>query len=89
MSALRKESPTTQFYDDIQFAFKHFNKILFDNSLPEVMLTLQRQKQVMGYFSPERWRNAEGGKCHEIAINPSYIARSSVIEYMQTFISVI
>jgi hypothetical protein len=53
------------------------------------MLTFQRQKQVIGYFSLERWGNAEGGKCHEIAINPSYIARSSVIEYMQTFISVI
>jgi hypothetical protein len=78
-----------QFYDDIQFSFKHLYKILFDDSLAAVMLTFQRQKQVIGYFSPERWGNAEGGKCHEIAINPSYIARSSVIEYMQTFISVI
>ncbi len=86
MSSTRKESPTTQFYDGIQFAFKYFNKILFDDSLPEVMLTLQRQKQVMGYFSPERWGSADGDKCHEIAINPSYIARSSVIEYMQTLV---
>jgi hypothetical protein len=44
MNAFIKESPTTQFYDDIQFSFKHLYKILFDDSLAAVMLTFVKDK---------------------------------------------
>lgn len=79
-------SPTTQFYNEMQATFKYFNNLLFDGKLPDVMFTLQRNNQVMGYFSSDRWASKNGNKCHEIAINPSYVARSSVIEFMQTLV---
>jgi len=78
--------PTTELYASLQIAFDHFNESLFDNELEKVIFTVQRQKGVMGYFAPERWGNLEGRKCHEIAINPSYIANARLIEVMQTLV---
>jgi predicted SprT family Zn-dependent metalloprotease len=41
---------------------------------------------MFGYFSPDRWASKEGKKCHEIAINPEYVARVTLIELMQTLV---
>ena len=78
--------PTTELYDSLQIAFEHFNCALFHSKLEKVIFTVQRQKGVMGYFAPDRWGNIKGRKCHEIAINPSYIANSRLIEVMQTLV---
>lgn len=78
--------PTSELYDSLQKAFDHFNSDLFNDVLPTVIFTVQRKKGVMGYFAPDRWGNLGGKKCHEIAINPSYIANSRLIEVMQTLV---
>ena len=78
--------PTTELYESLLFVYEHFNDALFDNELPTIMFTVQRKKGVMGYFAPERWGDVNGKKCHEIAINPSYLARSRFIEVMQTLV---
>jgi len=78
--------PTTELYASIQKSYDHFNQALFDGSLPKVIFTTQRKKNVMGYFSRERWVSIEGQRCHEIAINPSYVASSSLIELLQTLV---
>jgi len=78
--------PTSELYDSLRIAFEHFNCSLFDSKLEKVIFTVQRQKGVMGYFAPDRWGNIKGKKCHEIAINPSYIANSRLIEVMQTLV---
>jgi hypothetical protein len=78
--------PTSELYDSLQKAFDHFNRELFHEKLPSIIFTVQRKKGVMGYFAPDRWGNLSGKKCHEIAINPSYIANSRLIEVMQTLV---
>jgi predicted SprT family Zn-dependent metalloprotease len=78
--------PTSETYQSLEIAFDHFNRALFDNELPRVVFTVQRKKGVMGYFAPERWGNIDGERCHEISINPSYIANSRLIEVMQTLV---
>lgn len=78
--------PTSELYESLQKAYEHFNKKLFNSKLVKVIFTVQRQKGVMGYFAPERWGNLKGVKCHEIAINPSYIANARLIEVMQTLV---
>lgn len=78
--------PTAEMYESLQLAFDHFNRTLFDEQLPKVILTVQRKKGVMGYFAPDRWGNLGGKQCHEIAINPSYIANCRLIEVMQTLV---
>lgn len=79
-------TPTEELYASMQIAFDHFNAELFDGKLPKVLFTTQRQHGMMGYFSAERWTSADGKKCHEIAINPLYVGRATLIELMQTLV---
>ena len=79
-------NPTSEFYNFLQQAFNHFNEQLFAKKLPDCMLTTQRQKSVMGYFSSNRWKNPNGQIAHEIALNPSYFANHKLIEVLQTLV---
>jgi predicted SprT family Zn-dependent metalloprotease len=52
-------------------AFEWFNSTLFDNQLPDVMITMQRSKRSRGYFSGERFGHRRGTEIiDEIALNP-------------------
>lgn len=79
-------TPTTALYSALQQAYEHFNHTLFDQQLPEVLFTTQRNHGVMGYFAPDRWGASNGHRCHEIAINPMYVGKASIIELMQTLV---
>ena len=78
--------PTEEFYSLLNQAFDHFNDELFDRNLPSCLLTVQRESNTLGYFSPDRWGNREGLKAHEIAMNPAYFASHSLIEVLQTLV---
>ncbi len=80
------KNPTSELYQSIEILYDYFNQSLFHNELPNVLFTTQRQNGMFGYFSADRWTNTEGGKCHEIAINPLYVAKSTLIELMQTLV---
>lgn len=79
-------SPTESLYKSLEAAYDHFNTELFNGKLPEVIFTVQRQNGLLGYFAPERWASTKGTKCHEIAINPSHIGSSRVVEVLQTLV---
>ncbi len=79
-------NPTAEFYELLNQAYQHFNNRLFEDQLPWCMLTLQRSRNTMGYFSPERWVDGKGYKAHEIALNPAYFARHRVIDVLQTLV---
>jgi len=80
-------SPTEDFYLSLQSAFDHFNRELFDDELPNVMLTTQRKQKYMGYFSPNRWASSDSNQyCHELAINPAFIGNSSLLSTLQTLV---
>ncbi len=79
-------TPTKQLYGAMEAAYNHFNECLFGGELPSVLFTTQRKKNVMGYFAFERWVSVEGVRCHEIAINPAYVGRSTLIELLQTLV---
>lgn len=76
--------PSHALYQALQTAYEHFNRELFEDALPEVIFTVQRQNDVLGYFAPERWVSPEGERCHEIAINPAHMGQSRVIDVLQT-----
>jgi predicted SprT family Zn-dependent metalloprotease len=78
--------PTNELYEPLIKAYRYFNSALFDDELPNVIFTLQRKKDVMGFFAAQRWGNTKGETCGEIAINPSYFANSRMIEVMQTLV---
>lgn len=53
-------------------AYDYFNDTLFNSCLPPCLITLQRKKNALGYFSPRRFhsRNHRGHRTDEIALNP-------------------
>ena len=64
-------------YRAFQQAYDFLNKELFSNSLPPVLVTLQRHAKAYGYFSPERFigRSAKE-QAHELAMNPDHFGRT-------------
>lgn len=76
--------PTQETYDEWQLAYGWFNQSLFNGQLPDCLITLQREKHTMGYFSRERFANRAGEKTDEIALNPAYFAVGGMREALQT-----
>jgi hypothetical protein len=68
---MKKTVITLQEYQGFQKAYDFFNRELFANSLPQVLVTLQRHANTRGYFSPERFKGrTERASVHELALNP-------------------
>jgi predicted SprT family Zn-dependent metalloprotease len=78
--------PTHEFYGQLQQAYDWFNRELFNNALPSCLITVQRERNTMGYFSPLRWSHGGKKDVHEIALNPAYFANKKVIEIFQTLV---
>jgi hypothetical protein len=59
-------------YGTFDEAFKHFNATLFGNTLPPVLITMQRRRGARGYFSADVFasRHDDGTIIDEIAMNP-------------------
>lgn len=68
-------NPTATQYSGFSAAYAHFNRELFENSLPNCLITLQRRKGAYGYYSPERFKSSEGNQTDEIAMNPRHFKR--------------
>jgi len=65
------ESITPVEYKAFQKAYDFFNKELFGNHLPHVLVTLQRKARARGYFSPDRFSGRiDDSMAHELALNP-------------------
>lgn len=79
-------TPTTDQYTRLQSAYDFFNAELFDGQLPACLITLQRQKKVMGYFSGRRFVDASGEYTDEIAMNPEFFGHEALIEVLQTLV---
>ena len=64
-------SATATTYTSFQQAYDHFNRTLFEKSLPGVLITLQRHAGAAGYFNPDRFNNRDtAATAHELALNP-------------------
>ena len=58
-------------YQGFQRAYDFFNRELFEGSLPQVLVTLQRHANTRGSFSPERFAGRiDKSAVHELALNP-------------------
>lgn len=80
------QTPTTQTYEGLERAFWHFNDRLFDNRLSEVMITLQRKRNVHGYYWPEQFLHRDDeDRMPEIALNPNTMGRT-VREVLSTLV---
>lgn len=78
--------PTRETYERLQQAYDHFNKTLFDGTLPNALITLQRRKKTFGYFAGARFAREDGRKADEIALNPASFHERSVNEILATLV---
>jgi hypothetical protein len=71
-SGSAQEGVTVTEYGTLQNAYDHFNKTLFEGSLPQVLITLRRHPRALGYFSAKSFqrRGNAGEHIGEIALNP-------------------
>ena len=78
--------PTQETYSALQTAYEHFNQELFDEALPECLITLQRkEKRVHGYFWSQRFEEiGSGQRTDEIAMNPQHFKSREMIEVLST-----
>lgn len=82
-----KTKPTYQIYFELQQAYDHFNKELFQNKLPDCILLLDnKNKRTYGYYCYEQFVNDLGESCDAIALNPQHFATRKIIEVMQTIV---
>lgn len=78
--------PTPEMYAELEQAYRHFNDALFGGELPPCLLTLQRKKNTMGYFSAERFVSQDRTITDEIALNPEAFAAHGLSEILQTIV---
>lgn len=78
--------PTIETYAELQLAFDTFNRLLFDEQLPDCIITLQRSNPSRGYFSAERFTNLDGLKIDEVALNPAYFAVVPLVKIMEELV---
>lgn len=82
----RVTTPTEQAYGELQLAYDFFNAALFGGTLPPCLITLQRRARTMGYFSPERFTQANGATTDEIAMNPEFFLRDQIEDTLSTLV---
>jgi len=80
-------SPTSEIYAELERAYQHFNQTLFDDRLPNCVITLQRTHDTQGFFSPAQYAHRkQAGIAHEITLNPSYFAVRSIPETLSVLV---
>lgn len=78
------KKPAIRAYTELQQAYDFFNATLFENLLPDLLLTLQRGNNTFGYFAPERF--AGESNISELAMNPDYFGARSLADTLSTLV---
>jgi hypothetical protein len=78
-------------YTTFTEACKFFDRELFGGRLPPVLITLQRQANSCGYFSPDRFDERSSPSSikesvGELALNPDRFANASDEEILSTMV---
>jgi hypothetical protein len=83
------QSPVTAVeYGTLQNAYDYFNEALFEASLPQVLITLQRHGRARGYFSAKKFQRRDNTReqVHEVALNPDSFKGRSDEEILSTLV---
>lgn len=79
---------TEEFYLELQTAYDWYNSKLFNNTLGNCIITINREKKTKGYYSCSRFlkRKEDNIKVDEISLNPEYFAIQSVKVTLSTLV---
>lgn len=74
-------------YTQIKKAFDFYNQELFNNELPDCIITLSRTTDTIGYFSPKRFvNNSDNSVKHELCLNPNYFGIMPIEKELATIV---
>lgn len=78
----------TRTYSSLDAAYDHFNRELFGGQLPPCLLTMQRHRGALGYFSGARFASVAdpADVTDEIALNPNHFAGQPTAETLSTLV---
>lgn len=72
-------------YSTLDKAFEYFNAHLFNNMLPDCIITLNRKKHTRGYFHKDKFRVREKSDAvSEISLNPDEFIERTDLEVLST-----
>lgn len=80
----RQSRATEEQYPALQRAYDHFNHTLFNDTLPDCLITMQRRRHTFGYYMSGSFINANGEVTDEIAMNPAFFASRTIEEILAT-----
>ncbi len=78
--------PTLEAGAESQYAYSYFNETLFRGELPDCQITYTRKANVLGHFYPDRFERSDGKICHEVALNPHFLALRDDRESFSTLV---
>lgn len=78
--------PTLDTYSGLQDAYDFFNRVLFDDELPQCLITYQRHKNTYGYYLPKSFVNSDKEQTDEIAMNPRYFLTRTEDDVLSTLV---
>ncbi|EEE1944776.1 TPA: SprT-like domain-containing protein [Escherichia coli] len=84
MGMKNSKKPAIQAYSELQQAYDFFNATLFEQMLPDMLITLQRGKNTFGYFAPDRFTGESD--LSELAMNPDYFGGRSLVDTLSTLV---
>lgn len=76
------QKPAIKAYQELQDAYDFFNEHLFNNELPDLIITLNRGRNTLGYFSPDRFTGESN--LSELSMNPDYFGARSLADTLST-----
>lgn len=78
---------TTQQYSKLDEAYNYFNKHLFDNKLPDSIITLNAKGKTTGYLHYNKYKYKDGrSNLSELAFNPLEFESKDETEVYQTLV---
>lgn len=78
--------PTNAQFAAYRAMWTYFNAVLFGGSLGHVILNFSRLARSLGFFAPERWRDASDQVTHEISLNPAHLKRDNAKDAASTLV---
>jgi predicted SprT family Zn-dependent metalloprotease len=83
---MNSTDPTNAQFAAYRAMWDFFNAVLFGGALSHVILNFSRSARSLGFFAPERWKDAGNKTTHEISLNPAYLTRETMKDSASTLV---
>jgi hypothetical protein len=80
------QTPTLYFYEQLQAAFDHFNRTLFEGALSQCLMTVRSSNRHHGYHHAHRFIAPDGELIGELGLHPGYFTIQPIESAMATLV---